>query len=93
MVKIHPMWEHFPKIQVFLEECLELIIEKTTIENKDIRKTVTNLIESQGKLLRPAYLFLFSQLGNPSKEDYKKLSLRLPQLKSCIWRRLFMTIS
>lgn len=45
MVKTHPMWNNYPHIQSLLQECLELIIEKITIENKDIEKTVTDLIE------------------------------------------------
>lgn len=59
MVKTHPMWNNYPHIQSLLQEFLELIIEKITIENKDIEKTVTDLIEKQGKLLRPAYFFFF----------------------------------
>lgn len=38
MIKTHPMWNNFPNIQSFLLECLELIVNKTTIENKEIRK-------------------------------------------------------
>lgn len=59
MVKIHPMWNNYPDIQNFLIECLELIIEKTTIENKEIKKSVIDLIDSQGKLLRPPIFFFF----------------------------------
>lgn len=73
MVKTHRLWENFPNIHVLLLECLELIIEKTTIENKEIEKTVTDLIKSQGKLLRPTYFFLFSRLGNAPQEAHKKL--------------------
>lgn len=73
MVKTHPMWNNFPSIQRLLLECLELIIEKTTIENKEIEQTVINMIESQGKLLRPAYFLLFSQLGNATQDAHKKI--------------------
>ena len=38
MIKIHPMWNNFPNIQSFLLECLELIVNKTTIENKETKK-------------------------------------------------------
>jgi heptaprenyl diphosphate synthase len=73
MIKTHPLWDTYPTIQASLLECLELIIEKITIENKEIEKTVTALIKSQGKLLRPAYLLLFSQLGSVSKDTHKKI--------------------
>lgn len=73
MVKTHPMWNNYPHIQILLQECLELIIEKITIENKDIEKTVTDLIEKQGKLLRPAYFFIFSQLGNAPEDAHNNI--------------------
>lgn len=59
MIKTHPMWDNYPDIQYFLRQCLELIKEKTTIENNEIKQTILDLIESQGKLLRPAYFYLF----------------------------------
>lgn len=73
MLKTHPMWNNFPNIQALLLECLELIIEKTSIENKEIEKTVTELVANQGKLLRPAYFLLFSRLGNAPPEAHKKI--------------------
>ncbi len=73
MVKTHPMWNSYPKIQALLLECLELIIEKTAIENKEIEKTIIDMIESQGKLLRPAYFFLFSRLGNAPQNARKSI--------------------
>lgn len=73
MVKTHPMWNKYPNIQNFLLECLELIIEKTTIENKAIKKTITDLIDSKGKLLRPAYFYLFSRLGHANQDMHKEI--------------------
>lgn len=73
MVKTHPMWNNYPHIQSLLQEFLELIIEKITIENKDIEKTVTDLIEKQGKLLRPAYFFLFSRLGSAAHDAHQQI--------------------
>ena len=73
MIKTHPMWDNYPDIQYFLRQCLERIKEKTTIENNEIKQTILDLIESQGKLLRPAYFYLFSQLGNASSDEHPKL--------------------
>lgn len=67
MVNTHPMWDALPTVQAPLVACLELIIEKTRIENKDIEQTVTNLIDCQGKLLRPVYFLLFAQLSGAKK--------------------------
>lgn len=72
MVNTHPMWDALPTVQAPLVVCFELIIEKTRIENKDIEQTVTNLIDSQGKLLRPVYFLLFAQLGGAEKVMNKK---------------------
>lgn len=73
MIKTHPMWNTFPNIQALLLECLELIIEKTTIDNKDIEETVLEMIKNQGKLLRPAYFLLFSRLGQTTKESHDQI--------------------
>lgn len=73
MVKTHPMWNDFPDIQNFLLECLELIIEKTTIVNHDINKSVTDLIDSRGKLLRPAYFYLFSRFGDSRLDQHENM--------------------
>lgn len=73
MVKIHPMWDMYPDIKAFLLECLNLIIEKITIDNKELEQTVIDMIDGQGKLLRPAYFFLFSQLGNVPEDAHKKV--------------------
>src|SRR5690625_3842101 len=73
MIKTHPMWNTFPNIQALLLECLELIIEKTTIDNKEIEETVLEMIRNQGKLLRPAYFLLFSRLGQTTKESHDQI--------------------
>lgn len=73
MVNTHPMWDNFPDIQAFLRECLELIIEKISIENNEIEQTVTDLIEKEGKLLRPAYFFLFSRLGSAGPDAHPNI--------------------
>lgn len=73
MVNIHPMWNNFPNIQALLLECLELIMEKVAIDNKEIEKTVIDLLDSEGKLLRPAYFWLFSRLGNASSDAHENI--------------------
>lgn len=70
---IHPMWDELPDINKQLSECILLIKEKTTIENKAIQDTIFQLLDSGGKLLRPAYFLLFSKLGNIEKQNHQQL--------------------
>lgn len=69
-MKIHPMWQEYPELQNELEQTITLIKKNINIRNKDIESTIINLINSGGKLLRPAYSLLFSKFGpeqNPEK--------------------------
>lgn len=69
MVKIDPMWDKFPEIKQQLIDCLLLIKEKTAIENEPVQLAIYELLESGGKLLRPAYFLLFAQLGNEEQQN------------------------
>lgn len=72
-MNIHHMWDEFPEIKKHLYECLALIKVKTTIDNKQIQEAIFELLDSGGKLLRPAYFFLFSRLGDLEKQNQKQL--------------------
>lgn len=61
-MNIHPMWDAYPALRVELEATVALIEENITIKNPDIQERVKELLFSGGKLLRPAYSILFSQL-------------------------------
>lgn len=62
-MKIHPMWDTYPELQMELEKTVELIEKNIKIRNKEIEATILALIHSGGKLLRPAYSLLFSRFG------------------------------
>lgn len=70
-MKIHPLWEAYPELKSELEATVNLMENSITIRNKDIEKTIIELIHSGGKLLRPAYTILFSKFG--SKPDSEKI--------------------
>lgn len=72
-MSIHPMWDEIPEIKNQLSECLTLIKEKTTIENKQIQDAIFELLDSGGKLLRPAYFLLFSKLGNVKELNHQQI--------------------
>ncbi|MBO0430284.1 polyprenyl synthetase family protein [Vagococcus fluvialis] len=69
-MNIHPMWDNFPSIKKDLKKTLELMSSSIDLPNKEIEKTILELFHSGGKLLRPAYLLLFAELGK--KTDKKK---------------------
>lgn len=72
-MQIDSMWDEFPEIREDLIECLALIKRKTTINNHQIQEAIFSLLNSGGKLLRPAYFLLFSKLGSPAKQNRNQL--------------------
>lgn len=69
-MNIHPMWDNYPSVKKDLKKTLELMSSSIDLPNKEIEKTILELFHSGGKLLRPAYLLLFAELGK--KTDKKK---------------------
>ena len=65
--------EWFPRHSKLLTRMPWINYWKTTSDNHDIKKSVTNLIDSRGKLLRPAYFYLFSQFGDASLDQHEKM--------------------
>jgi len=62
-MSIHPMWNEYPEIKDQLAEMMTVIEKNINIREKQIEENVKNLIHAGGKLLRPAYFLLSSQIG------------------------------
>ncbi len=73
-MQIHSMWDEYPALKKDLEKTLDLMSSSISLPNKDIEQTIIELFHSGGKLLRPAYLLLFSEFG---KDTDKKKSIAL----------------
>ncbi len=73
-MNIHPMWDNYPTLKKDLNKTLELMSSAISLPNKEVEQTILDLFHSGGKLLRPAYLLLFSELG---KDVDKKKSIAL----------------
>ena len=73
-MKIHPMWDNYPTLKKDLAKTLDLMSSSIDLPNKEIEETILQLFHSGGKLLRPAYLLLFAELG---KNTDKKKSIAL----------------
>lgn len=67
---IHSMWDEYPSLKKDLNKTLKLMSEQITIPNPEVQETILDLFHAGGKLLRPAYLLLFSEFGK--KTDKKK---------------------
>jgi len=66
----HEMWTSYPSLKKDLQKTLTLMSESISLPNKDVEAAILGLFHSGGKLLRPAYLLLFSEFG--TKIDKKK---------------------
>lgn len=68
-MNVHPMWNHYPELKIDLSNTLELIDSHIKINNKTIEQTVKKMVHSGGKLLRPAYSILCSQIGPEQNKE------------------------
>ncbi|RKQ33933.1 polyprenyl synthetase family protein [Oceanobacillus halophilus] len=71
-VQVHPMWESYPKIKADLLSVLQMVESHVRIHDKNIESTIRDLIYSGGKLLRPAYTLLCSQIGSASSQEKER---------------------
>lgn len=83
-MKIHPMWEAYPELQSELIQTIELIDSRIHLRNKSIEHALVDMLNTGGKLVRPAYTLLFQLLEKSMILTEHVLSLQL--LKCCIWQ-------
>lgn len=63
------IWNNYPEIKQELVEVLNLMKKNVKCKDKKIEKSIMELIESGGKLLRPAFVLIGSKFGD---NDNKK---------------------
>ncbi|AQP53907.1 geranylgeranyl pyrophosphate synthase [Vagococcus penaei] len=69
-MQIHPMWNQYPTLKKELAATLDLMTSSINLPNKEVEQSILAIIHAGGKLLRPAYLLLFAELGR--KKNVKK---------------------
>ena len=70
MTIVHPMWMEYPELHEELKQVKAMMHASITIENQQIREAIWAVLESGGKMVRPAYLILFSMWNeNRNKEE------------------------
>ena len=81
MTIVHPMWMEYPELHEELKQVKAMMHASITIENKQIREAIWAVLESGGKMVRPAYLILFSMWNeNRSKEEVHAVAAALELL-------------
>lgn len=81
MTIVHPMWMEYPELHEELKQVKAMMHASITIENKQIREAIWAVLESGGKMLRPAYLILFSMWNeNRNKEEVHAVAAALELL-------------
>lgn len=79
-MNIHELWKQYPDISNDLQKTLDLMEKSIVIKNKDVQKAIIDMMSSGGKLLRPAYLLLFSRFGKPEKKKIIALAAAMESL-------------
>ncbi len=81
MTMVHPMWMEYPELHEELKQVKTLMHDAITVENKQIREAIWAVLESGGKMVRPAYLILFSMWNeNRNKEEVHAVAAALELL-------------
>ncbi|MDZ5000212.1 polyprenyl synthetase family protein, partial [Clostridium perfringens] len=62
------IWNKYPELKQELVCVINLMKKNVKCKDKRIENSILELIESGGKLLRPAFVLIGSKFGNPDKE-------------------------
>ncbi|MBM7543197.1 polyprenyl synthetase family protein [Amphibacillus cookii] len=68
-MEIHQMWRDYPELNQDLIKVIKLIEDHIRIKDKRVNETLREVIRAGGKLLRPAYTLLCSQIGTEYDKD------------------------
>lgn len=68
-MNLHPIWNDYPILKEELSQLKNMVESKVFIRNRDVNAAAKNVFRSSGKMIRPAYSLLFSQLGPESEQE------------------------
>lgn len=60
---MNPFWDGYPAVAAELDAIRSLIIETAAAGDDEVHASIRRLVESNGKMLRPAFLVLASRFG------------------------------
>ncbi|MGM0379792.1 MAG: polyprenyl synthetase family protein [Bacillota bacterium] len=68
------LWEKYPKVENDLDNVKKIITNKINSGQKTIDQSILELLNSGGKLMRPAFVLLGNEFGNKKSDDIYKLA-------------------
>lgn len=78
--KLHPLWNRYPAIKQELASVISLIETSINLEDSDVKKAIIAMVESGGKMLRPAYTLLMSSFYTENREKMIGLAAAIETL-------------
>jgi heptaprenyl diphosphate synthase len=73
-------WDAHPGLQCRLEEVRCAIRQRAASDDRDVQASVSLLLESNGKMLRPAFVILASQFGSAPSERINRIAAAVEML-------------
>ena len=67
---MRPFWDGHPQLALELAEVRQTILSRAATDDAEVHAAVRQLLESSGKMLRPAFVILSSKFGQP---DHQKI--------------------
>ena len=73
-------WDGYPQLATQLEEVRQAIREKARSDDSEVQASVGQLLESNGKMLRPAFVILASRFGSPAGDRIQRIAAAIEML-------------
>ncbi len=73
-------WDEHPGLARQLEDVRQAIRDSAQSDDSDVQASVSQLLESNGKMLRPAFVILASQFGAPPADRITRIAAAIEML-------------
>ena len=77
---MRPFWDGHPQLALELAEVRQTIITRAATDDAEVQAAVHQLLESSGKMLRPAFVILSSKFGAPDREKMIRIGAAVEML-------------
>ena len=71
---MHKLWNKYPEVNNELKKVKELIEKNAKCRDKIVEESIIELLNSGGKMLRPAFVILSSKFGNYEEKKARALA-------------------